>query len=676
MKIFKKILAIIISVMTLVCTLPMMSAGAQTVYDELELDVVKKVKISGDSKIFSFVPEKDDWYKFYSTGYGDPYATLYDSDFEMIVESDDTDNDMNFSIVSYLNAGKVYYLEVDAYLYGEASENFNVCVEEAVGVDSIAITRYPDDMTCIRGYEMMSIDFSGLEADFILSDGTVVSWSNDSEIYYINDIEICFEKLKEEDNKYYFVIACGNAKQELVFTVVDNPIEKTELDLSQPLCFYENTNGFINEAGNFYYNVKIPEGSVLKIYNKDGTHETVTDFSYYGGVSIFSDQYNNPWSVGTNYITVSYRGVDTKVPVEILACPIKSVTINSAPQRDYYINDDEWGYTNEVGKYIFTPEDISGLSFTVEYFDGTTETFDDSDIDMNNKTIAGYLYEVKSSYAIKPMTVKATLTFKGYDITYNVDVIESPIRNLEVIWGPDNCFYEERYIPVLDGTKLRITYTDGREKVITLDSSNVHYDAYDYLSGKITDGDLTISFYQVYSEYDEPMLLFQSYGTWAVFDGLYIEENREIKDIEIENFTPDCDDMVVTLTYTDDSSETLHFENISMEQSYNNSYSVVAKTENGLVYLDVYGIVENGEVVSYKLNMFDEKFEFDKVDYEIGDVDMDNVMSIMDATAIALHLAQIDALSEVRLSLADVDNDSVVSIMDATEIQLLLAQMK
>lgn len=56
-----------------------------------------------------------------------------------------------------------------------------------------------------------------------------------------------------------------------------------------------------------------------------------------------------------------------------------------------------------------------------------------------------------------------------------------------------------------------------------------------------------------------------------------------------------------------------------------------------------------------------------------GDADNDYDITIMDATAIQLHLANINMLYSDRKEAADVDGDSNVSIMDATTIQMYLA---
>ena len=61
--------------------------------------------------------------------------------------------------------------------------------------------------------------------------------------------------------------------------------------------------------------------------------------------------------------------------------------------------------------------------------------------------------------------------------------------------------------------------------------------------------------------------------------------------------------------------------------------------------------------------------------YVIGDVDGDGEVSIMDATAIQLHIAAVVLIEEDKLSAADADRDGEISIMDATQIQLFVAQI-
>jgi len=56
-----------------------------------------------------------------------------------------------------------------------------------------------------------------------------------------------------------------------------------------------------------------------------------------------------------------------------------------------------------------------------------------------------------------------------------------------------------------------------------------------------------------------------------------------------------------------------------------------------------------------------------------GDVDGDKVVTVMDATAIQMHLAEITLLDGSLYAVADVDKDTYISIIDATRIQKFLA---
>ncbi|MBQ7134122.1 MAG: leucine-rich repeat protein [Ruminococcus sp.] len=59
----------------------------------------------------------------------------------------------------------------------------------------------------------------------------------------------------------------------------------------------------------------------------------------------------------------------------------------------------------------------------------------------------------------------------------------------------------------------------------------------------------------------------------------------------------------------------------------------------------------------------------------LGDVDGDSKVSVMDATAVQRHVAQLATIPEDRLVCADTDKDGKVSVMDATMIQRFVAQL-
>lgn len=59
-------------------------------------------------------------------------------------------------------------------------------------------------------------------------------------------------------------------------------------------------------------------------------------------------------------------------------------------------------------------------------------------------------------------------------------------------------------------------------------------------------------------------------------------------------------------------------------------------------------------------------------EYEIGDVDMNGIVNVSDATLIQYYASSIKDLSYYQLSLADVNGDGVVNVLDATQIQRIL----
>ncbi len=61
--------------------------------------------------------------------------------------------------------------------------------------------------------------------------------------------------------------------------------------------------------------------------------------------------------------------------------------------------------------------------------------------------------------------------------------------------------------------------------------------------------------------------------------------------------------------------------------------------------------------------------EFDKASSVTGDVNLDGVVSVDDATLLQKYLAQLESLSENQLALSDLNCDGVIDVSDATEIQ-------
>ncbi len=111
--------------------------------------------------------------------------------------------------------------------------------------------------------------------------------------------------------------------------------------------------------------------------------------------------------------------------------------------------------------------------------------------------------------------------------------------------------------------------------------------------------------------------------------------------------------------------------------SMENARVFLGKSDQKIIDQIAYQLGLSCEQVQNTIENSGEKVEWQKelstADKLVGDADNDGEISILDATAIGLHLASLYELSEEEQLLSDIDFDSKVSILDATKIQRKLA---
>jgi len=61
--------------------------------------------------------------------------------------------------------------------------------------------------------------------------------------------------------------------------------------------------------------------------------------------------------------------------------------------------------------------------------------------------------------------------------------------------------------------------------------------------------------------------------------------------------------------------------------------------------------------------------------YAVGDVNLDNTVSVIDATLVQKQIVNLEQLSKVSLIKADVNHDGVIDVVDATEIQKIIVKL-
>lgn len=93
--------------------------------------------------------------------------------------------------------------------------------------------------------------------------------------------------------------------------------------------------------------------------------------------------------------------------------------------------------------------------------------------------------------------------------------------------------------------------------------------------------------------------------------------------------------------------------------------------------------ISNGKILSYNNNLAvwnnytgeilsKQKWYLEKNNYRKGDIDMNGVVNILDATKLQQYLASTASFSSSQIFLADINSDGLISILDVTEIQKIL----
>lgn len=672
----KKIISIVLVSIMLLSLMPFTAfAGGDEI--ELELDTKYEVWVGEDVEIYRFTPNEDGWYKFYTQGDCNTYATLYNSNWDQIDFADDSYDDSNFSLTYKLYSGYTYYLEVGAYVEETQVVKFNLFATETVGVEDAYISKKPDDTTCIIGFEYESIDLSGLEVTFTLSDGEEVLWSYD-EGGTVAGFNV--ENTIDSDGygNYFVEIVCGEGYDKLMLDMIENLIKSISVESMSPIEIYEYSSGMYSE-GNYIYSYLMPQDTMMKINYKDGTSSVE---SYYNQViegfyfSNDDDQFTTPWGVGEHEFTIEYMGCTTTATVSILPCPYESVTLISAPTREYIYGDFSTGYVYD-GDYVLCPDDLTGLSFEVGYSDGTTEIIDEDSIDMENIEIDGYMYEIGEYLVAGAGNVLVTLSYKGMDITYSVKVVENPVDSVEVLKAPDKHEYEDRYHADYTGMEIKVNFKDGTNETVVLTEENMTYELNGSLYCYVPVGDYKLSILRQFDLNSEKYYTtVVCLGVMTDYYGIEYTESREVESItKVDNFAYNTDGMTIYVEYKDGTEETLTYSPVDYYDYGDDMYEGFAYTDNGITYFDTSLKSKDETSTVYTLYTLEKSTEVTVPNIKLGDVDGNGEINIMDATAIQLHIASIKILTPDELSRSDTDGTGDITIMDATRIQLFIAQL-
>ena len=671
----KKIMSFILVAVMLFTVAPFTAfAGGDEI--EIFLDTPHNLWLGIDTETFKFTPTDDGWYNFSAVGdKTDTYATLYNSNWDEIAYGDDTSDSFDFDFSCKLYAGYTYYIEVGAYVDDLESAIFDLIVTKTVGVEEATITKEPDNTNCIIGYEELTSSSAGMEVTFTLSNGEEVLWSYDEGGTVAGEIvEVYLDS--DGSGHYYIDVVCGEGFDRFFYDMIENPVESISVYSMDDIEMYEYSHGYYSD-GDYIYDYYL--NAQIQINYTDGTSEIVSIYDETPQGTYFNyedDQVNAPWGVGDNKVTIKYLGKEAFATVKILPCPYESVNLISAPCRTYIYGDTAWGYIYD-GDYVLEPYDLTGLSFELGYSDGTKDIIDADDIDMDLMEIDGYMYDIGEYIVAGPCDLWVTLSYKGMDISYNVEVVESPVESIEVLKAPDKYEYEDRYYADYLGMEVKVNYKDGTNETVVFSDDNMQY----VLNGSfccqvpVKSGNLTVQrIFDIYSE--EYYTVVSCLGARIDYFGINYTDSRDIASIiRVENFSYNTDGMTVYIEYESGVEEYLTYSPVAYYDYGDDMYEGFSMTENGVTYFDISLKSKDETSAVYSLYTLNNTIEVEIPNVKLGDVDGDGNIAVMDATLIQRYLAQLDVLTDAQFAAADVNKDLEVNVMDATIIQRFVAKI-
>lgn len=522
-------------------------------------------------------------------------------------------------------------------------------------------------------------------------DGTskVVGIDESVDGYYFAHSDTQEDKPWTLGGKQYLTIKYQSATVDVPVTVLPNPVDYIEIPDGEALTLYENTDGYWDtrwtedddEAEYFYYYTPDIDKSPVVIHYTDGTVKNAHIDENIDGdyVSYHAKQGENPWTKGgDNFINVTFFGRSANLRVNIVDSPVKSIKITSNPKREYILGDEAYG-----GNERFYPSDLTGLAFTVSYTDGTSKKFTAEDIDENNKIDGHYIDITPANDDGQVLGNNPyTLTYMGKTAEFNVKVVESPVKSVKVTKAPKITKFSQYYEPDFDGAQVTITYKDGQKAVVDVTRDMLTY-SMSYLKpfcASFEVGDLTAMFIKKYNYEDDyessaPFFTFTFAGVSCDVPQVVYEEQPYAESVEIEDYSPTGQNMLVKATFKDGSKESFRLTDIfDYDIKYLPGLSHYgAFTDNGILN---YAMI-NAEDTEYKAILFGiyVKLGGEPDDYMPGDITGDGKVSIEDATALQRYLAEFDGIDKTRVEkCADVNRDGKINIEDVTFMQRFLAE--
>ena len=444
-----------------------------------------------------------------------------------------------------------------------------------------------------------------------------------------------------KDNIIYFNFM--GAEAEYSVNIIPTPIESIEIVEGSTVPLIENISGELvkfwddkleSDVEFFYYSEDMIVDNIrIKINYKDGTSKIVGCYTSVDGyrVGYESDQFNSHWGIGKdNIMTFTYMDKSVEYNVEIVKPFVSGIIVDSLVSGDLIMGDLNNGYYYE-GDYWLDPI-IDNLKFTVNYENGTRDTFTADDINEDGY-INGYPLFIYTEEAAVPGKNTVYIEYMGVVGEVEVNVIESPVESITVTSLPDKLDYtynhnesDYAFAPIMDGIDFEIRYSNGTTEKFSEIVTGFMIDWYS--DGPVYFYETEDSCFIITATADDKFIA--SYkGVECEIDCFEFTEGKAIDKIEMVDPGDNGMDMSVKVTYDDGASfvlETTAIIHLEVEPGI--VWAGIAETEYGIVmyyYATQYGI-GYVEILGESI-----EFTLEEPEYIEGDTDGDGKLSQKDA---------------------------------------------
>ena len=420
---------------------------------------------------------------------------------ENAIISNNTINIENNAIGNYRNYVSVYFTFNreedntsigDSYNYIIKRYNYNIkelLINDITLVEGTNVSLKTDD----EGNEYFSYDIYP-EYTVVLADGREVTSS--STYTDIDDTEYVF-KIRDDlntknflpGNTYTLTGSLGGKSCTFNLTIEPTPVKKIEIVKNSNDYFVENYGGYISKDknGNDYYHYgeyyspfyNKFEDAEFKITYKDGTYKTATLFEYIDGCQVTptDNQYEHPWTVGTNNVEVYFMGVTGIMPVTVIKNPVRSLELVSGTSIKYLEN--VGGYLNTWnGNYFsYYTEEPNDAKIKINYTDGTSTIVNVGD------NVNGFYVAWESNQPWSVGENASTITYLNHEVNLPITVAsEDAIKSIEAKLNfefVEGYTIDSRYQIPYNLLNVTVNYKDGTSetkpirkwKYITLDDN-------------------------------------------------------------------------------------------------------------------------------------------------------------------------------------------------------------